>query len=61
MPTGTSFAFHRSAATFQSAVPPFNLCDAQRIVAETPLNIPNGFYLSIAKPLAKLDAIPLLD
>jgi hypothetical protein len=31
------------------------------IFAENPLNLPNGFHLSIAKLLAKFDAIPLLE
>jgi len=35
------------------------LCDAYGIVAENPLNLPNGFHLAIAKLLAKFDAMPL--
>jgi hypothetical protein len=37
------------------------LCDTHGIVAENPLNLPNGFHLAIAKLLAKFDAIPLLE
>jgi hypothetical protein len=37
------------------------LCDAHDVVAENPLNLPNGFGLAIAKLLAKFDAIPLLE
>jgi hypothetical protein len=31
------------------------------IVAENPLNLPNGLHLAIGKLLAKFDAIPLLE
>jgi hypothetical protein len=37
------------------------LCDAHGIIAENPLNLPNGFHLAIAKLLAKFDAILLLE
>jgi hypothetical protein len=37
------------------------LCDSHGIVAENPLNLPNGFGLAIAKRLAQFDAIPLLE
>jgi hypothetical protein len=37
------------------------LCDAHGIVAENPLNRPNGFYLAITKLLAEFDAIPLFE
>jgi hypothetical protein len=46
---------------YESVVPLLNLCDAHGIVAENPLNLPNGFHLAIAKLLAKFDAIPLLE
>jgi hypothetical protein len=48
-------------AIFESVVPLLNLCEARGIVAENPLNLPNGFHLAIAKLLAKFDAIPLLE
>jgi hypothetical protein len=38
-----------------------NLGDSRGIVAENPLNLPNGFHLAIAKLLTKSDAIPLLE
>jgi hypothetical protein len=60
-PTETSVAIHRRAAIFESFVPLLNLCDAHGIVIENPLNLPNGFHLSIAKLLAKFDAMPLLE
>jgi hypothetical protein len=47
-------------AIFELVVPLLNLCDAHGIVAENPLNLPNGFHLAITKLLAKLDAIPPL-
>jgi hypothetical protein len=56
-----SVAIHRREAIFESVVPLLNLCDANGIVAENPLNLPNGFYLAIAKLLAKFDAILLLE
>jgi hypothetical protein len=37
------------------------MCDAHSIVAENPLNLPNGFHLAIAKLLTKFDAVPLLE
>jgi hypothetical protein len=37
------------------------LCDAHGIVAENPLNLSNGFHLSIAKLLAKFNAKPVLE
>jgi len=46
---------------YESVVPLLNLCDAHGIVAENPLNLPNGFHLATAKLLAKFDAIPLLE
>jgi hypothetical protein len=54
-------SLRRRAAIFESVVPLLNLCDVHGIVAENPLNLPNGFHLAIAKFLAKLDAIPLLE
>jgi hypothetical protein len=45
---------------FESVVPLLNLCDAHGIVAEIPLNLPNGFHSAIAKLLTKFGAIPLL-
>ena len=56
-----SVALHRRAAIYESVVPLLNLCDAHGIVAENPLNLPNGFHLAIAKLLAKYDAILLLE
>ena len=52
--TGTSVALHRRAAIFESVVPLLNLCDAHGIVAENPLNLPNGFHLAMAKLLQNL-------
>jgi hypothetical protein len=60
-PTGTSVALHRRAAIFDSVVPLLYFSDAHGIVAENPLNLPNGFHLAIAKLLAKFDAMPLLE
>jgi len=60
-PTGTSVPLHRRAAIFESVVLLRNLCDAHGIVAENPLNLPNGFHLVIAKVLAKFGAVPLLE
>jgi hypothetical protein len=37
------------------------LCDAHGIIAKNPLNLLNGFYLAIAKLLAKFDATLLLE
>jgi len=45
---------------FESVVPLLNVCDAHGIIAENPLNLPDGFYSAIAKLLGKYDAIPLL-
>jgi len=41
-------------------VPLFYSCDTHGIVPEGLLNLSNSFHLSIAKLLAKFDAIPLL-
>jgi hypothetical protein len=60
-PTGTSVAIHRRAAIFELIVQVLNLCDAHGIVAENPLNLPNGFHLAIAKLLPKFEAMPLLE
>jgi len=48
-------------AIFESVVPLLNLCEARGIVAENPLNLPNGFHLAIAKLLAKFEAMALLE
>jgi hypothetical protein len=60
-PTGTSVAINRRAAIFESVVPFLNLCEAQGIVVENSLNLPNGFHLAVAKLLAKFDALPLFE
>jgi hypothetical protein len=56
-----SVTLHQHADIFESTVPLLNLCDAHSIIAKNPLNLPNGFHLAITKPLAKFDAIPLLE
>jgi hypothetical protein len=61
MATGTSVAFHRHAAIFESIVPLVNLCDAHSFVAKIPLYVANGFHFAIAKLLANFDAILLLE
>jgi hypothetical protein len=58
VPTETNVAINRHAANFESVVPLLNLSDAHGIVAENPLNLPNGFHMTIAKLVAKFDAIP---
>jgi hypothetical protein len=60
-PTRTSITLHQRAAIFDSVVPLPDFCDAHGIVAENPLNLPNGSHLGIAKLLAKFDAVPLLE
>jgi len=45
---------------FESVVPLLNVCDAHGIIAENPLNLPDGFYSAIAK-LLKLYAVLLLE
>jgi len=48
-------------AIFESVIPFLNLCDANGIITENLLNLPNDFRLAIAKLLAKSDAILLLE
>ena len=53
--------FHRCAAVFKPVVPLLNLRDANSIVTENRVNLPNGFHLAVAQFQAKFDALALLQ
>jgi hypothetical protein len=54
-------ANNRKQTCQESRVPLLNLCDAHAIVTKNLLTLPDCFHLSIAKLLAKFDAIRLLE
>lgn len=51
--TWTKFTVYWCAAIFEAVVPLLYACGAHGIVSESPLNLADGFHLSIAKLSAK--------